>query len=67
MTVLSGLMLGILLAALDQMVVATAIKTIADQLNGQTLQAWATTAYLVTGRGAVPGLRDALECCREGD
>ncbi|RZS41229.1 EmrB/QacA subfamily drug resistance transporter [Herbihabitans rhizosphaerae] len=48
LTVISGLMLGMLLAALDQTIVSTALKTIADELHGQTIQAWATTAYLIT-------------------
>jgi hypothetical protein len=47
-TILGGLMLGILLAALDQTIVSTAIRTIADDLHGLSLQAWATTAYLIT-------------------
>ncbi|MEV0677319.1 MDR family MFS transporter [Actinosynnema sp. NPDC050436] len=54
LTILSGLLLGLFLAALDQMIVATAMKTIADQLNGQTLQAWATTAYLITATISTP-------------
>ena len=48
MTILGGLLLGMFLAALDQTVVSTAIRTIADDLNGYDLQAWATTAYLIT-------------------
>jgi hypothetical protein len=43
--VLIGLMSGMFLAALDQSIVATAIRTIADDLDGLNLQAWATTAY----------------------
>ncbi|OLR89742.1 MDR family MFS transporter [Actinokineospora bangkokensis] len=54
MTVLSGLMLGMLLAALDQTIMASAMKTIADQLHGQTIQAWATTAYLITATISTP-------------
>ncbi|MCR3747421.1 drug resistance transporter, EmrB/QacA subfamily [Lentzea californiensis] len=54
MTILSGLLLGMFLAALDQMIVASAMKTIADQLHGQTLQAWATTAYLITATITTP-------------
>ena len=34
MTVLSGLMVGMLLAALDQTIVSTALKTIVVDLNG---------------------------------
>jgi EmrB/QacA subfamily drug resistance transporter len=54
LTILSGLLLGMFLAALDQTIVASAMKTIADQLHGQTLQAWATTAYLITATITTP-------------
>ncbi|MFG1797076.1 MDR family MFS transporter [Nocardia sp. NPDC049149] len=54
LVILSGLMLGMLLAALDQTIVSTAIRTIADDLNGYSLQAWATTAYLITATLATP-------------
>jgi EmrB/QacA subfamily drug resistance transporter len=54
MTVLSGLLLGMLLAALDQTIVSAAMRTIADQLHGQTLQAWGTTAYLITSTISTP-------------
>ena len=39
-----GLVVGMFLAALDQMIVATAMRTIGDDLHGLTLQAWVTTA-----------------------
>jgi EmrB/QacA subfamily drug resistance transporter len=42
------------LAALDQSVVGTAIRTIADDLGGLSLQAWATTAYLITATVSTP-------------
>ncbi|MCX5043208.1 MFS transporter [Aldersonia sp. NBC_00410] len=51
---MSGLMLGMLLAALDQTIVSTAIRTIADDLNGYALQVWVTTAYLITATLATP-------------
>ncbi len=54
MVVLSGLLLGMFLAALDQTIVSTAMRTIADKLDGQTAQAWATTAYLVTSTVSTP-------------
>ena len=54
MVILSGLMLGMFLAALDQTIVATAMRVIADKLDGQTSQAWVTTAYLVTSTVTVP-------------
>jgi EmrB/QacA subfamily drug resistance transporter len=53
-TILTGLMIGMFLAALDQTIVATSIRTIADDLNGLSLQAWATTAYLITGTISTP-------------
>ncbi len=53
-TILLGLMLGVLLAALDQTIVSTAIRTIADDLHGLNLQAWATTAYLITATISTP-------------
>jgi EmrB/QacA subfamily drug resistance transporter len=52
--ILSGLLLGMFLAALDQTIVSAAMRTIADRLNGQTNQAWATTAYLVTSTVSTP-------------
>jgi MFS family permease len=52
--VLSGLLLGMFLAALDQTIVSTAMRTIADELNGQTAQAWVTTAYLITSTISTP-------------
>jgi EmrB/QacA subfamily drug resistance transporter len=54
MTILVGLLLGMFLAALDQTVVSTAIRTIADDLQGYDLQAWATTAFLITSTIATP-------------
>ncbi|USA00152.1 MFS transporter [Streptomyces lydicamycinicus] len=54
MTAMSGLLLAVFLAALDQTVIATAMRTIADQLHGQTEQAWATTAYLIASVLAMP-------------
>ena len=53
-TILVGLMLGMFLAALDQTVVSTAIRTIADDLHGYDLQAWATTAFLITSTISTP-------------
>ena len=52
--ILAGLMSGMFLAALDQTIVGTAIRTIADDLSGLSLQAWATTAYLITSTIATP-------------
>lgn len=54
LTVLSGLLLGMFLAALDQTIVSTAMRTIADDLEGQTAQAWVTTAYLISSTITTP-------------
>ncbi len=54
LTILAGLLLGMFLAALDQTVVSTAIRTIADDLQGYSLQAWATTAFLITSTISTP-------------
>lgn len=54
LTIMSGLMLGMFLAALDQTIVSTSIRTIADDLNGLSLQAWVTTAYLITSTISTP-------------
>jgi len=54
LTILSGLMLGMFLASLDQTIVATAIKTIGNDLNGLSAQAWVTTAFLITSTIATP-------------
>jgi EmrB/QacA subfamily drug resistance transporter len=54
MTILSGLMIGMFLAALDQTIVATAIRTIGDDLNGLSVQAWVTTAFLITSTISTP-------------
>jgi EmrB/QacA subfamily drug resistance transporter len=52
--IIVGLMSGMFLAALDQTIVGTAIRTIADDLQGLSLQAWATTAYLITSTISTP-------------
>jgi EmrB/QacA subfamily drug resistance transporter len=54
LVILSGLMLGMFLAALDQTIVGTSIRTIADDLHGLSLQAWATTSYLITSTITTP-------------
>jgi EmrB/QacA subfamily drug resistance transporter len=52
--ILIGLMSGMFLSALDQTIMASAIRTVADDLDGLSLQAWATTAYLITSTIATP-------------
>ncbi len=54
LTILGGLMLGMFMAALDQTIVATSIRTIGDDLHGLSLQAWVTTAYLLTATISTP-------------
>lgn len=54
MTILIGLLLGMFLAALDQTIVSTAMPRIANDLRGLNLQAWATTAYLITATISTP-------------
>jgi EmrB/QacA subfamily drug resistance transporter len=54
LTIITGLMMGMFLGALDQTIVSTAIRTISDDLNGLSLQAWVTTAYLITSTIATP-------------
>ena len=54
MAILAGLMAGMFLASLDQTIVSTSIRTIADDLNGLSLQAWVTTAYLITSTLTTP-------------
>ncbi len=54
LTILSGLILGMFLAALDQTIVSTAIKTIGNDLHDLTAQAWVTTAFLITSTITAP-------------
>jgi len=54
LTILTGLLLGMFLAALDQTIVSTSIRTIADDLHGLSVQAWVTTAYLITSTITTP-------------
>jgi EmrB/QacA subfamily drug resistance transporter len=53
-TILVGLLMGMFLASLDQTIVATAIRTIGDDLHGLSVQAWVTTAYLITSTISTP-------------
>jgi EmrB/QacA subfamily drug resistance transporter len=54
MFVIVGLMAGMFLSALDQTVVGTSIRTIGDDLQGLSLQAWVTTAYLIVSTISTP-------------
>ncbi len=52
--VFSSLMLGMLLAALDQTVLATALPTIVGELGGLEHLSWVLTAYLLASTSSVP-------------
>jgi EmrB/QacA subfamily drug resistance transporter len=52
--ILSGALLGLLLAALDQTVVVTALPAIAGELNGLQHLSWIVTAYLLTSTASTP-------------
>jgi EmrB/QacA subfamily drug resistance transporter len=54
MVILGGLMLGMLLAALDQTIVATALPTIVGDLGGLNHLSWVVTAYLVASTVTTP-------------
>jgi EmrB/QacA subfamily drug resistance transporter len=49
-----GLMAGMLVAALDQTIVATALPTIVGDLGGLNHLSWVVTAYLLTSTISVP-------------
>jgi EmrB/QacA subfamily drug resistance transporter len=51
---LSGLLLGILLGALDEFVVATALPTIVADLGGLSQLSWVVTAYLLAATPSIP-------------
>ena len=54
MFVLSGLMVGLLLAALDQTIVSTALKSIVEDFDGLAHYTWVVTAYLLTSTASTP-------------
>jgi MFS family permease len=54
MLILSGLMTGMLLAALDQTIVSAALKRIVEDFNGLDHYTWVVTAYLLTSTASTP-------------
>jgi EmrB/QacA subfamily drug resistance transporter len=52
--VFAGLMSGVLLAALDQTIVATALPTIVGDLGGLSHLSWVVTAYLLASTVSTP-------------
>src|SRR5579864_2375076 len=53
-TVLGALMITLLLSALDQTIVGTALPTIIAELNGVDRYTWVITAYLLTSTTVIP-------------
>ncbi|MFF8030669.1 MULTISPECIES: MDR family MFS transporter [unclassified Streptomyces] len=51
---IGALLLGLLLAALDQTIVATALPTIVSELGGLAHLSWVVTAYLLASTAATP-------------
>ncbi|MFC8370246.1 DHA2 family efflux MFS transporter permease subunit [Streptomyces sp. NPDC057239] len=51
---IGALLLGLLLAALDQTIVATALPTIVSELGGLEHLSWVVTAYLLASTAATP-------------
>ncbi|MET7799709.1 MDR family MFS transporter [Streptomyces decoyicus] len=51
---IGALLLGMLLAALDQTIVATALPTIVSELGGLDHLSWVVTAYLLAATAATP-------------
>src|SRR5580765_4182345 len=54
LVIISGLILGMFLAALDQTIVSTALPTIVGDLKGATHLSWVVTAYLLTSTIVTP-------------
>jgi EmrB/QacA subfamily drug resistance transporter len=54
MLVMSGLMMGMLLAALDQTIVSTALTTISRDFHRLDLYSWVVTSYLLTSTASTP-------------
>lgn len=52
--VVAGLLLGILVAAIDNTIVSTAMATIVSDLGGLDKYVWVTSAYLVTEMAGMP-------------
>src|SRR5207244_11910493 len=52
--IFSGLMLALLIASLDQTIVATALPTVVSDLGGLSQLSWVVTAYLLTSMVSTP-------------
>jgi EmrB/QacA subfamily drug resistance transporter len=54
LVIIGALLLGLLLAALDQTIVATALPTIAGDLHGLSHISWVVTAYILASTASTP-------------
>lgn len=54
LTIFTGLMAGLFLAAIDQTIVATALPTIVGDLGDLSQLSWVVTAYLITATASTP-------------
>ncbi|HEX6874555.1 MAG TPA: MDR family MFS transporter [Nocardioidaceae bacterium] len=54
LVVMTGLMTGLFLAALDQSIVGTALPRITSELGGLDKLSWVVTAYLLTATSSTP-------------
>jgi EmrB/QacA subfamily drug resistance transporter len=54
LVIMSGLVLGMLLAALDQTIVATALTRISEDFHRTDLYSWVVTSYLLTSTATTP-------------
>jgi EmrB/QacA subfamily drug resistance transporter len=52
--IMSGLMMGMLLAALDQTIVSTALTRISQDFHRADLYSWVITSYLLTSTASTP-------------
>ncbi len=52
--IIGALLLGLLLAALDQTIVSTALPTIVADLHGETHLSWVVTSYLLASTASTP-------------
>jgi EmrB/QacA subfamily drug resistance transporter len=52
--IMSGLMMGLLLASLDQTIVSTALTTISRDFHRLDLYSWVLTSYLLTSTASTP-------------
>ncbi len=52
--IMASLLAALFLSSLNQTVVGTAMRTIADDLGGVSLQAWVTTAFLIASTVSTP-------------